>query len=99
MRITTGNPSIASNRPAKSLRCIGSSFCSAFLRVFSSRARIIACMCGMRSSAKNMCSVRHSPMPSAPNSRACFASRGMSALARTPNLPRNSSAHVMNLAK
>ena len=66
--MTTGNPSIASNSPAKSLRCIGSSFCSAFLRVFSSRARIIACMCGIRSSAKNICSVRQSPMPSAPNS-------------------------------
>ena len=32
MRITTGNPSIALNRPAKSERCIGSSFCSALRR-------------------------------------------------------------------
>ena len=67
--------------------------------IFSSRARIMACMCGMRSSAKNMCSVRHRPMPSAPNSRATLASRGMSALARTPKLPRNSSAHVISLPK
>ena len=29
MRITTGKPSIAVNRPAKSLRCIGSSFARA----------------------------------------------------------------------
>ena len=32
----------------------------------------------------NMCSVRHRPMPSAPNSRARRASSGVSALARTP---------------
>ena len=36
-----------------------------------------------RSSPKNMCSVRHSPMPSAPNSRALRASSGVSALVRT----------------
>ena len=51
----------------------------------------------MRSSAKNMCSVRQRPMPSAPNARAALASRGMSALARTPKLPRNSSAHLHEL--
>ena len=38
---------------------------------------------GSRSSAMNMCSVRQSPMPSAPNSRALAASSGVSALART----------------
>ena len=37
----------------------------------------------MRSSAKNMCSVRHRPMPSAPRSTACCASRGLSALVMT----------------
>ena len=30
-----------------------------------------------------MCSVRQRPMPSAPNSKACLASFGVSALART----------------
>jgi hypothetical protein len=45
-----------------------------------------------RSSPKNMCSVRHSPMPSAPNSRALRASSGVSALARTRSV-RSSSAH------
>ena len=38
-----------------------------------------------------MCSVRHRPMPSAPNSRARRASSGVSALARTPSV-RSSSA-------
>ena len=37
----------------------------------------------MRSPSKNMCSVRQRPMPSAPNSKACLASFGVSALART----------------
>ena len=37
----------------------------------------------MRSASKNMCSVRHRPMPSAPNSRATLASWGVSALVRT----------------
>src|ERR1022692_1098969 len=98
VRMSTGEPSMAVNNPTKSLRCMGSSFASALRRVFSSRARIMACMCAMRSSAKNMCSVRHRPMPSAPNLRAALASRGMSALARTPKLPRNTSAHSMKEA-
>ena len=38
-----------------------------------------------RSSPKNMCSVRHSPMPSAPKSRARSASSGVSALVRIPS--------------
>src|SRR5437868_3417101 len=49
----------------------------------------------MRSSAKNMCSVRHSPIPSAPNARAWMASRGMSAFARTPSLRNGSPAHQL----
>ena len=40
-------------------------------------ARIISCITGSRSSPKNMCSVRQSPMPSAPNSRAFAASSGV----------------------
>ena len=35
-----------------------------------SSARIASTICSWRSSPKNMCSVRHRPMPSAPNSRA-----------------------------
>ena len=41
-----------------------------------------------------MCSVRHSPMPSAPRSRALLASSPVSALVRTASLPlRTASAH------
>ena len=39
----------------------------------------------MRPSSLNMRSVRHSPMPRAPYSRACLAASGVSALARTPS--------------
>ena len=40
-------------------------------------------MATIRCPSKNMCSVRTRPMPSAPNSLACRASAGVSALART----------------
>ena len=50
---------------------------------------------GRRSGARNMCSVRQSPIPSAPNSRATLESSPVSALARTASLPlRISSAHL-----
>ena len=52
---------------------------------------------GRRSSAKNMCSVRHRPMPWAPNAKAIFASCGMSAFARMPRR-RTSSAHESSFA-
>ena len=40
-------------------------------------------MAGILSSSKNMCSVLQRPMPCAPNSTACFASLGLSALVLT----------------
>ncbi len=46
----------------------------------------------VRCSPKNMCSVRHSPMPSAPSARASVESSGVSEFARTP-MTRTSSAH------
>ena len=67
-------------------------------RPASSSAQIISRMARMRLSSKNMCSVRQSPMPSAPNSRAWLASRGVSALARTPSV-RALSAQPMMVAK
>ena len=73
-RIVTGNPFIASNRPSKSSCCSGSSSASASLRASASSAMIIRRIFGWRSSAMNMCSVRHRPMPSAPSSRALSAS-------------------------
>ena len=48
-----------------------------------SSARIISRMARMRPSSKNICSVRQSPMPSAPKARDWRASAGVSALART----------------
>ena len=84
----------------KSSRWNGSSWSTAFFRAWTSRAMIISRTIGMRSSPKNMCSVRTRPMPTAPNSRALTASAGVSALARTvvvacawaqPRSSRNSS--------
>ena len=49
-------------------------------------------------SPKNMCSVRHSPMPSAPKATAAAAWSGWSALARTSRR-RRSSAQPSSLAK
>ena len=96
--MVTGRPFMASKRPLKSDRCMGSSLVSAFSRASVVLARIICCTMGSRSSAKNMCSVRQRPMPSAPNCRAILASRGMSALVRTPSV-RTSSAHFMSVPK
>ena len=64
--MVTGSPFIASKIPSKSARCIGSSLASARRRPPSSRATIISRIAVIRSPSKNMCSVRHSPMPSAP---------------------------------
>ena len=69
--------------PMKSSRWKGSRRSTASFRSFSSLAMIISRTMAMRSSLKNMCSVRTSPMPSAPNSRALAASAGVSTLART----------------
>ena len=85
-----------SNSSTKSARCIGKSLASAARRAFSSSARIISRTAWMRSSSKNMCSVRHSPMPSAPNFTATRASFGVSALARTPSL-RTASAQAISV--
>ncbi len=52
----------------------------------------------MRSPSKNMCSVRHRPMPWAPNSRARLASSGVSALVRI-FIVRYLSAQPITVAK
>ena len=54
-------------------------------------------MAPIRFSSKNMCSVRQSPIPSAPNLTAARASAGVSALARTLSL-RAASAHFISVA-
>ena len=82
--------------PSKSRRWNGSSFFSAARRAVSFSARIISRMAAMRFSPKNMCSVRQSPIPSAPNSSAVAASMGVSALVRITSL-RVSSAHDISV--
>ncbi len=52
---------------------------------------IIACIVAWCSVPRKMCSLRHRPIPSAPNSRAFAASSAVSAFARTPRV-RSSSA-------
>ena len=74
----------------------GSSSARAAFRPASSSARIILRMATMRWSPKNMCSVRHSPIPSAPNSRALAESLGVSALVRTLRV-RTLSAHFISV--
>ena len=59
---------------------------------------IISRIAPMRAASKNMCSVRDSPMPSAPKPRAACASAGVSALARTFSL-RSESAQPISVAK
>ena len=86
------------NSSWKSSRWNGSSLASAARRPASSGAMIICRTAPMRSGSKNMCSVRHRPMPSAPNLRAVSASSGVSALART-FMRRALSAHSISVAK
>ena len=69
--------------PAKSSRWYGSSLASAAFRASSVSARIISRIASMRSPSKNMCSVRHRPMPTAPNAIAFCVCSGVSALVRT----------------
>ena len=94
-RIVTGKPAISRKMPTKSPRCSGSSLSRAFSRAPVPSARIISRMAASRLSPKNMCSVRHKPIPSAPIERATRASCGVSAFARTVNL-RCSSAHFIS---
>ena len=92
-RTVTGRPFMAVKMPSKSFCCIGRISSRALARSSESSAKIIFRTAGSRSAAMNMCSVRHKPMPSAPNSRALLASSKLSALARTP-IVRTSSAQA-----
>ena len=81
-RTVTGRPSIASKISMKSARCSGSSSSKTTWRSSAPSARISRSTSSRRA-PRNMCSVRHRPMPSAPNRRARAASGALSALART----------------
>ena len=97
--MVTGRPSIASKMPTKSCLLerleLGQGRLAARLR---RRPGSSSRMATMRSSPKNMCSVRHRPIPSAPNSRALAASSGVSALVRIFSV-RTLSAQVISVAK
>ena len=87
-----------SKREIKSLLCIGRSFDNAADLPSLLSAIIISLMETIRSASKNICSVRHKPMPSAPNSRATLESSIVSAFVRTTIL-RSASAHSIKVAK
>ena len=72
----TGSPAISLKMPSKSPRWMGRSLARCLSRSSVVPAMIIACTIGSRSCSMNMCSVRHSPTPWAPFSRALLASRG-----------------------
>ena len=97
-RTVIGLPASAAKIPSKSCCCMGRSLARAVARLSWSSARIIWRTQGMRSSAKNMCSVRQRPIPSAPSAAATRASRGVSALARMRSR-RSPSAHSRSLRK
>mmetsp|Transcript_2482 Transcript_2482/g.3527 ORF Transcript_2482/g.3527 Transcript_2482/m.3527 type:complete len:329 (-) Transcript_2482:1398-2384(-) len=98
-RMVTGQLSMAVKMPSKSERWKGSSLVSASFRASTSSAMIICRTALSRSSlAKNMCSVRTSPIPCAPLRRASAASSGVSALVNTIMF-RRSSTHPMNVPR
>ena len=96
-RTVTGRPSMASRISMKSAFWTWRSSSSAFASSSGVRARIMRRTTGRRSSPRNMCSVRHRPMPSAPNSRAFSPSGPLSALARTSSLPRRTSSAQLRM--
>ena len=87
----TGRPSIIWNNSVKSARCIGKSRANEAARSPSFSAKIISRITVKRSASKNICSLRHRPIPSAIKFLAVCASRGVSALALIP-ISRSSSA-------
>ena len=89
---------MALNSPSKCSRCSSSNLSRALPRSSSLSAMIMACILAWCSVPRKMCSLRQSPMPSAPNSRALPASSGVSAFARTPRV-RRSSAQASTCSK
>ena len=81
--MVTPSPFMASRIPSKSPRCIGRILFSASRRPSTVSDRIISRIASIRCPSKNICSVRQSPTPLAPKSRALRASFGVSALVRT----------------
>ena len=92
-RIVTGSPSIALKQTFEVGALERQAACSDASGVrLRCSTRIIFWTCGSRSSAKNMCSVRQSPMPSAPNFRAtCGVARNVGI--RADSQPANLVGH------
>ena len=84
-RMVTLWPAIAPSIFSKSRLCMAASLLRCRLLSASDVAMIMSWNRPMRPSSLNMRSVRHSPIPRAPYSRACLAAAGVSALARTPS--------------
>ncbi len=98
-RMVTGRPSIARKIPLEVVALHGEQLgLGDGAAAWRSPARIISRTASMRSPSKNMCSVRHRPIPSAPNLRATAESCGVSALVRTLRV-RNLSAHSISRRK
>ena len=96
----TGRPSMAARMARKSSFWTRRSSSRASVSSSGVWARIMRRTTGRRSSPRNMCSVRHRPMPSAPSVRALAASSPVSALVRTARWPlRISSAHESTVSK
>ena len=95
-RTVTGRLPTARRRSRKSSRCASASAASAASSSSGLEERITRRMNGSRS-PRNMCSVRHRPIPSAPLSIATPASTPVSALARMPSR-RTSSAQFRTVA-
>ena len=94
----TGKPSMVWNSPAKSSLWKGRSLARAFFLLSTSFDKIISRIALILGPSKNICSVLHSPIPSAPNSLAVLASLGVSALVLMP-IFRYSSAQDMSFPK
>ena len=80
--MVTGSEDMDRKSSSKSSCCMGRSLLRACFRSSVEEARIIVRTCGNLSGEKNMCSVRQSPMPRAPDVLAFKASSGVSAFAR-----------------
>ena len=94
-RIVVGFPSMTLKISLKSSRWNGSNSMIAFRRSDSFSAKIIFRIIIILLASKNICSVRHNPIPSAPNVIACCASFGLSAFVLTFSV-RTLSAHFIS---
>ena len=94
--IVTGHPSRASYNATKSDCWYGRILSRASSLSSTVSAQIISLKVAILLSSKNICSVRHRPIPSAPSSLAFLASWGVSALVLTESL-LYLSAHAITL--